>query len=244
MSTYNLTYKPFGNHAILIEWSSKIDENTLKDVVFYKNKIYKNNIKVIVDIINTYSSLTIIYKYTIKNIYDEILTLKLIYKNPLVQSEVKNYCWKIPVCYDLKFGLDLKEISSKKEMDIDSIISMHSTVIYTVYFIGFLPGFLYLGGLDKKLNFDRKPNPRLVVEKGSVGIGGVQTGIYPQNSAGGWTIIGKSPISFFDITKKEPCFSKSGDKIKFIPISLDEYQQIDTQIKIGSYQLEKELLND
>lgn len=239
-----MTYKPYGNHAILIEWPSKIDENILKDIIFFKNKILKNNIKVIVDVINTYNSITAIYQSTIKNIYNEILTLKSIYTSTQLQLKVKNYCWEIPVCYDLDFGHDLKEISIKNKMDINSIISMHSTAIYTVYFIGFLPGFLYLGGLDKRLNFDRKSNPRLLVEKGSVGIGGSQTGIYPQNSAGGWNIIGKSPISFFDISKEKPCFIIAGDKVKFVPISVDEYQKIKTQINIGFYQLEKELLND
>ncbi len=244
MSTYNLTYKPYGNHAILIEWPSKIDDNILKNVIFFKNNILKNNIKVIVDIINTYNSLTIIYHSTIKKIYNEISTLKSIYKDTSSQFELRNYYWKIPVCYDLKFGLDLEEISAKKGMDIDSIIDLHSGTIYTVYFIGFLPGFLYLGGLDKGLDFDRKSTPRLLVEKGSVGIGGSQTGVYPQSSSGGWNIIGRSPISFFDPDKKEPCFAKSGDKVKFVPVDLDEYQQIETQIKIGYYQLEKELLND
>ena len=244
MNTYNLTYRPYGNHAVLIEWPSEIDKNILKNVIFFKNKILKNNSKVIVDIINTYNSLTVIYITTIKNIYDEILALKLIFESPISQVEIKNYHWKIPVCYDLKFGLDLKEISSKNEIDIEAIISLHSTAIYTVYFIGFLPGFLYLGGMDKKLNFDRRQNPRLAVEKGSVGIGGSQTGIYPQNSAGGWNIIGKSPISFFDTSKNKPCFAKSGDKVKFMPINLDQYQQIETKLKIGEYQLEKQLLND
>ncbi len=239
-----MTYRPYGNHAILIEWPSKIDKNILKEVIFFKNKILKNNSKVIVDVINTYNSLTVIYTSTIKNIYDEVLILKSIFKSPLLQFEIKNYYWKIPVCYDLKYGLDLKEISSKNEIDIEAIINMHSAAIYTVYFIGFLPGFLYLGGLNKRLNFDRKSNPRLAIEKGSVGIGGSQTGIYPQNSAGGWNIIGKSPISFFDSTKREPCFAKSGDQVKFIPVSLDEYQQIETQIKRGDYQLEKQLVND
>ncbi len=239
-----MTYRPYGNHAVLIEWPSEIDKNTLKDVIFFKNKILKNNSKVIVDVINTYNSITVIYITTIKNIYNEILALKLIFESSLSQFEIKNYHWKIPVCYDLKFGLDLKEISSKNEIDIEAIISLHSAAIYTVYFIGFLPGFLYLGGLDKRLNFDRKPNPRLVIKKGSVGIGGSQTGIYPQNSAGGWNIIGKSPVSFFDSTKKEPCFAKSGDQVKFISVSLNEYQEIEIQIKRGDYQLEKQLVND
>ncbi len=244
MSTYNLTYKPYGNHAILIEWPSQIDDNILKNVIFFKNNILKNNIKVIVDIINTYNSLTIIYHSTIKKIYNEISTLKSIYRDTSLQFELKNYRWKIPVCYDLKFGLDLEEISTKKGMNIDTIISTHSGVIYTIYFIGFLPGFLYLGGLDKNLNFDRKSTPRLLVEKGSVGIGGSQTGVYPQNSAGGWNIIGKSPISFFNPTKKEPCFAKSGDKVTFVPIGLDAYREIEAQVKVGFYQLEKMVLND
>ena len=238
-----MTYKPYGNHAVLIEWPSKIDKNTLKDIILFKNKISKNNIKVMVDIINTYNSITVIYQSTIKNIYNEILTLKSIYISAEPEFKVKNYCWEIPVCYDLDFGYDLKEISIKNKMDINSIISIHSTTIYTVYFIGFLPGFLYLGGLDKRLNFNRKSNPRLIVEKGSVGIGGSQTGIYPQNSAGGWNIIGKSSISFFDIDKDKPCFAKAGDRVKFVPISIEEYQQIEKQVEVGSYQLEKQLLN-
>jgi len=237
-----LTYKSYGNHAILIEWPSKIDENILKDVILFKNKILKNNSKVIVDVINTYNSITIIYAPTIKNIYNEILTLKSIYLSFSTQFEGKNYCWNIPVCYDLKFGLDLKEISKKKGLEIDSIIDMHSAPIYTVFFIGFLPGFLYLGGLNEKLHFDRKSNPRLLVETGSVGIGGSQTGIYPQNSAGGWNIIGKSPISFFDTDKKHPCFAKSGDKVKFISIGLIEYQKIISLIEMGSYQFEKSIV--
>jgi len=241
LESYRLTYKPYGGHAILIEWPSKIDENILKDVILFKNKIVNKDIKVIVDIINTYNSLTIIYNTAIKKIYDEILTLKSIYKEPLLQKKDKNYHWTIPVCYDQNFGLDLEEISNRTKLSIDEIIKIHSSTIYTVYFIGFLPGFLYLGGLPKKLYFDRKSNPRLVVEKGSVGIGGSQTGIYPIQSAGGWNIIGKSPISFFDTKKNNPCFAKAGDTIKFSSIGLEEFRQIEDQSKIGNFRLEKKI---
>jgi len=244
LKAYNLTYKPYGKHAILIKWPAKIDKNILKDVLNFKNKIVNYNTKVIVDIINTYNSLTVFYNTTIENTYNEISTLKSIYKESIQQKKTKNYCWHIPVCYDENFGVDLQEISKKNNIGIDEIIRLHSDSIYTIFFIGFLPGFLYLGGLDKKLHFPRKPNPRLQVDKGSVGIGSSQTGIYPQDSAGGWNIIGKSPVSFFNVGKNEPCFAKSGDQIQFIPVSLDEYQQIETQAKIGFYEIKKELLND
>jgi len=243
LTTYNLTYKPFGKYAILIEWPSKIDENILKDVINFKNKISKNNIKVLVDVINTYNSLTVLYNFTIKNIYSEILVLKAIYEASSVENSIKKYCWNIPVCYDQKFGIDLVEISASKKINVDEIIQRHSGVIYSVYFIGFLPGFLYLGGLDESLNFARKGKPRLLVEKGSVGIGGPQTGIYPQNSAGGWNIIGKSPISFFNRSNKEPCFAKSGDKIRFVPVGLNEFEQIKSRVNSGSYKMERKLLD-
>ena len=244
MAHFNVTYKPYGNQAILVEWPAKIDENILKDIIIFKNKIKKNNIKVIVDIINTYNSLTIIYNSTIENIYDEILTLKSIKEQNKVAISEQNYLWNIPVCYDGHFGIDLQEISEIKKLTIDELIHLHSSAIYTVYFIGFLPGFLYLGGMDKRLHFPRKGSPRLNVSKGSVGIGGSQTGIYPSQSAGGWNIIGNSPISFFNVTSDSPCFATAGDKIKFSSIDFHEYQHIELQVAHDMYKLKKERLHD
>ena len=244
MKSYNLTYKHYGERAILIEWPAKIDEKILKDIIIYKNKIVNFDIKVIVDIINTYNSLTIIYHSTIENIYSEISTLKSIYKEATIVKQERNYCWDIPVCYDQEFGLDLQEISDINRIPIEEIIQLHSGTIYTVFFIGFLPGFLYLGGLPKRLHFKRRSTPRLNVEEGSVGIGGLQTGVYSRQSAGGWNIIGKSPISFFNVSKENPCFAKAGDKIKFVPISIHEYKKIVVEVAIDFYKINNQVLND
>ncbi len=237
-----MTYKSFGNRAILIEWPAKIDEKTLKNVILFKNKILKKNTKVILEVITGYNSLTITYKFTIKNIYSEFSVLKSIYLSDFSKIEKKNYRWKIPVCYDKKFGIDLQEISQKNKLEIDAIIHLHSSQIYTVFFIGFTPGFLYLGGLDKRLFFDRKSTPRLDIKKGAVGIGGMQTGIYPSQSSGGWNIIGNSPISFFNPKSEEPCFAKSGDQIQFYKIDCEEYSQIKSLVESGFYKLEREIL--
>lgn len=244
MESYNLTYKQYGERAILIDWPARIEENILRDIINYKNKIVNYNIKLIVEVINTYNSLTIIYISTIENIYSEISTLKSIYNKASVVKFEKNYCWDVPVCYDQEFGLDLQEISDMNHISIDEIIQLHTGSIYTVFFIGFLPGFLYLGGLSKRLHLTRRSTPRLIVENGSVGIGGSQTGVYSMQSAGGWNIIGKSPISFFDIGKENPCFAKAGDKIKFIPINKIEYKKIVVEVAINFYKLNNQLLND
>jgi len=108
-----------------------------------------------------------------------------------------------------------------------------------VFFIGFLPGFLYLGGLNERIAMPRKATPRLRVPKGAVAIGGSQTGVYPAESSGGWNIIGNSPVLFFNIENLDPCFAKTGDKISFERISLEEHATIKKQIENNTYQLKK-----
>ena len=243
METLNVTYKPFGKRAILVQWDADYDVNVLEIILNFKNSILKKRTKAILEVITAYNSITIIYEDVIENIYDEILALKSIYLNCDSSNIVKKRLWKIPVCYDPKFGVDLEEVSVKNNLNYSEVIGCHSTTIYTLYFIGFLPGFLYLGGLDKMLHFPRKKTPRLLVEKGAVGIGGSQTGVYPQESSGGWNIIGNSPIQFFDRKRKEPCFAKPGDKVQFIPIDVHQHKEILKLVSYKRYAIESEVLD-
>ena len=241
---FKLSYKSYGSKAILIEWIPKIDIDILNDIISFRERIQEKANDTILDVIIGYNSLTIVYKYDVLDFEKETNHLKKIYKEKFDSKSIERYLWEIPVCYDIQFGLDLSGISSKTNLSIQEIIQLHQQTIYTVYFIGFLPGFLYLGGLETQLFVDRKSNPRLHVEKGSVGIGGRQTGIYPSHSAGGWNIIGKTPVNFFNVDLENPCFANSGDQIKFISISLDEYQSIEESIKNNTYSLSKTLLYD
>lgn len=220
---HDLTYRRFGEKAILIEWPKFIDENILDDILRFKNSIENNKIKVIVDIINTYNSLCVIYDSAIENINDAILELKSIYLTSNSSTDVQKRLWHIPVCYDEEFAIDSNDLSTKLSLPFSEIIERHVSAVYTIYFIGFLPGFLYLGGLDNSLHINRKSIPNLNIKKGSVGIGGSQTGIYPQDSPGGWHIIGNSPVNFFDINNDKPCFASPGDKLKFESVSAEEY---------------------
>ncbi|GAA4303811.1 5-oxoprolinase subunit PxpB [Aestuariibaculum suncheonense] len=241
---YNLSYKPYGERAIFIEWPAIIDEEILRDVLSFKHKIEKLNIKSLLEIRQSYNSLLVVYGFVEINFKAEIETINKIYSKSESAISLDLMQWTIPVCYEEEFGIDLEELSGLKNVTKSQIIEWHSQSIYTVYFIGFLPGFLYLGGLDKRLHTPRKSTPRLQIRKGSVAIGGSQTGIYPMASPGGWNVIGNTPVTLFDATKQSPCFVKPGDKVRFKPVSLDEYKSIKILVEAGVYQIESEVIRD
>ncbi len=238
MNKYKLRFKPYGSIAMLIEWPKVINRDILKNRILFKRKIKTEMADYLLDTVPAYNSLTVFFdtskiKYSgvvkkAKEIYEmEYKDLKLTYK-----------LWKIPVCYDESFGIDLKEMARSKNMSKDEIIQLHSRSIYDVHFIGFLPGFIYLGGLPEEIHFDRKAKPRQKIEKGAVGIAGGQTGIYPRESPGGWNIIGNSPLEFFEIGQDRPCFASAGDKLQFISVDKKEYDRIKKKVKSGTYIIE------
>ncbi len=241
---YQLTYKRFGERSILIEWPSKIDENILHDVLNFKDILVNSKIKSIIEVNNAYCSLLITYDYFEFYFEREVEILKNLYKKENNTTKSVSRLWNIPVCYDVNFGIDIEELSREKGLTIEALINLHTQSLYTIYFTGFLPGFLYLGGLNEVLHTPRKASPRLKIEKGAVAIGGNQTGIYPNESPGGWNIIGNSPIVFFDVSNEQPCFAKAGDKLKFYSISKKRYHDINTLVEAGVYQLESEVLHD
>ena len=126
---------------------------------------------------------------------------------------------QIPVCYDAIFSEDMTRIIEHTGLTREEVISLHTSTLYTVHMIGFLPGFPYLGGLPEVLHMNRLNQPRLCVPKGAVGIGGSQTGIYPIESPGGWNILGRTPIDLFRPEHSNPFLIRSGDRLSFISIS-------------------------
>jgi inhibitor of KinA len=238
---FKILYKRFGSSSILIEWTAVINETILDDILNFQVKINNWDIEKDLQMTHAYHSLLV-------NFYDDIdfdkqvLVLKEIYNTSNNRIKRSSKLWRIPVCYDISFGIDLKTISLDKKMSKDDIIKRHSQAIYTVYFIGFLPGFLYLGGLDDAIAMPRKETPRLNIDKGAVAIGGDQTGVYPNTSPGGWNIIGNSPINFFDVTKTEPCFVNAGDKIEFYPVSLKAHNDIKTLVDVNVYIIESKAI--
>jgi inhibitor of KinA len=130
---------------------------------------------------------------------------------------------EIPVCYGGEFGPDLDFVASHNQRSPEEVIQIHSGKEYQVFLIGFTPGFPYLGELPSAIAAPRLPEPRRCVPAGSVAIGGLQTGIYPIESPGGWRIIGRTSLRLFDLERESPFLLNTGDQVVFRPIRQEEF---------------------
>lgn len=136
---------------------------------------------------------------------------------------------EIPVCYGGDFGPDLPELARHHSMTPDRVVELHSSAEYLVYFVGFVPGFAYLGGLPPVLTTPRLQTPRKRVPRGSVAIGGPHTGVYPFETPGGWRLIGKTPLEIFDPASAELSRLRIGDVVRFVPIDQTQFHALECQ---------------
>lgn len=123
----------------------------------------------------------------------------------------------IPVCYGGVHGPDLNDVARHTGLSTAEVVALHSSTDYIVFFLGFQPGFAYLGGLPESLTTPRRAEPRLAVPAGSVAIGGSQTGIYPAAAPGGWQLIGRTELTLFDPLRDPPTLLLPGDRVRFVP---------------------------
>ena len=219
------TYSVFNETSILISYNSSINFKLINKISNTEKRIATHLNDFIIEVVQSINSLLIIFDLTKISANDLIEELKRIedIEDDLSES---NKTWQIPVCYDLKYAVDLKNLAKEKKLSLKEIINIHKSKVYIVLSMGFLPGFMYMGFTDEKLHCERKEKPSLDIKKGSIGIALNQTCIYPQDSPGGWHVIGVSPLDFFDLKSKNPCFAKPGDKIQFIEISNKQYQKM------------------
>lgn len=244
MKTYPISIRPFGVHAVLIEWPEKVEEEILNDILYFSSHLKRNCLKEgNWELVPAYNSLTLILR--LDTIDFDTFQKQLIewYESKEVSDLEERYLWRFPVCYEDDFSLDLKEVAQKLNKTPAEIIALHTAKPYTVYGIGFLPGFMYLGGLPKALEIPRRATPRLKVAKGSVGLAGKQTGVYPQESPGGWNILGNCSVPIFNPNNENPCLVKVGDKVQFYAISKAEYDLHKIEAEVGIYQMEKTVID-
>jgi inhibitor of KinA len=145
-------------------------------------------------------------------------------QQPFQYLEAVECVIKIPVCYDEEFATDIYQLSNAKNISPEEIVAIHTAKSYKVYMLGFLPGFVYMGEVDERIATLRKIQP-IPIAAGSVGIAGIQTGIYPLASPGGWQIIGRTPLKLFNAGREEPVLLKAGDTIQFYSISKEDFNQ-------------------
>ena len=212
-------YKSFSQiseQAYLIDYGNTIDLETNNKVINHFKYIQNLNYNYIFNLVPSFNKLLIEfdlnYKKNVLKLLDEIKSNKFD-----ILNTVKTH--NIEICYDEEYALDFKEIEKNSKLNFDSFIKLHLQTKFHVFMIGFLPGLPFLGKMNIKNNIPRKLSPRLQISSGSVGIVNNLCVIYPNESPGGWNIIGKTKKKLFNINKKKYSSISPGDLVFFKKIS-------------------------
>ncbi|MFP3665650.1 5-oxoprolinase subunit PxpB [Priestia sp. SIMBA_032] len=231
---------PLGDSALVITFGDSIQYDIHKQIKTCKDSIELNPFPGFIECVPAFTNLTIFYNplevvAAVKKkekkefvspfeVVSSFLQSKL--ENEQAEKELDHRTVSIPVCYGGEYGPDLEYVARHHNLTPEEVISIHSEGEYLAYMIGFAPGFPFLGGLSEKIATPRRPSPRTSIPAGSVGIAGMQTGVYPISTPGGWQLIGQTPIKLFLPEQNPPSLLQAGDIVKFAPISKEEYQEI------------------
>jgi len=218
-----MNLKPLGDSVLLVSFGEAIDEEINDRVHALSKAIEKADFEWLVEVVPAYSSLAVIYD---ANLIDFEGVKQVIQGLEFSAEKFEGRLVEIPVLYGSQYGPDLKFVAEYNGLTPEEVIEIHSKPVYRVYFLGFLPGFAYLGGMDERIATPRLEKPRLKVPAGSVGIAGKQTGIYPLESPGGWRLIGRTPLRLFNPSKEAPTLLQPGDRVKFAPIDEEEFKEL------------------
>lgn len=216
-----------GDSALVIELGNEISSNInfkLKKITEFLDKLNKKGIK---DLLPTYRSIIIYYNPLVLS-FTEIK--KLVEENCKFENseeeKIEKEIVEIPVLYGGEYGPDIENIAKHNKLSVEDVIKIHTSGEYLIYMLGFTPGFPYLGGMSKEIATPRLKEPRTKIPAGSVGIAGEQTGVYPIESPGGWQLLGRSPLNFFNPKSEKPFLLKAGQYIKFISITEEEFLKL------------------
>lgn len=226
---------PLGDSALIVELGEAINEATHLRVQAARRTLMAEPLPGVSEVVPAYTTVTLFYDpWAVVQAgapADEIATWlgALVHerlKNPPKSAKSKPRTIEVPVCYGGEHGPDLNRVAAQARLDPEEVVRRHAKAEYRVHLIGFAPGFPYLGGLPKELVTPRHAKPRMAVPAGSVGIGGEQTGIYPQSTPGGWNLIGRTPLRLFRPEDDPPVLLQAGDIVKFRAIPADEFAKL------------------
>lgn len=221
------TISPVGDRAISIDFGQVIDPTINRHIRQTIERIKELQLDGIIELVPTYCALLVEYDAMLYS-YSEICNII----EPTLEESMTNTTnelvtvVEVPTVYGGEFGPDLSFVASHNHLSEDEVVSIHSGTDYLVYMLGFIPGFTYLGGMDPRIATPRLSSPRTLIPAGSVGIAGEQTGTYPSDSPGGWQIIGRTPVTMYDMSKAQAALLNAGDYVRYVPIDESEFHRI------------------
>jgi inhibitor of KinA len=220
----NRRYCPNGDRMVLVEFADEISPAGHSQVLLLAAALETVSIPGVIEWIPSYRSLGVVYDPKRISYHDLVARLKTLDGSSATLQPVPSTDVEIPVCYGGEMGRDLSFVAQHHQLSLEEVIQIHTDADYRVYLLGFTPGFPYLGGMSPRIATPRLDEPRLQVPAGSVAIGGNQTGIYPTESAGGWRLIGRTPLKLFDLGREAPFLLNVGDSVHFRAITAEEFQ--------------------
>jgi inhibitor of KinA len=219
-------FQAASDQSLLVYFGEKISLETHQQIVRFLKLLQAEPVLALKNIHPAFCSVLVKFD-ALKFTHAEIESLLTPYLSRLEEVELpKPRLRKIPVCYGGEFGPDLEELASLRQIPTEEVVRLHSSAEYTVYFLGFVPGFAYLGGLPDQLATPRLSTPRKKVPTGSVAIGGSQTGVYPVSTPGGWRLIGQTPLKLLRPEAQEQTFLAIGDQVRFEPINKEKFAEL------------------
>ena len=221
------TISPVGDCAISIDFGQAIDPKINRQIRQVIEQIKLLQLDGIIELVPTYCALLVQYDAMVYTYSDICRILDPILQESVTDSVIERVMIvEIPTVYGGEFGPDLGFVASYNHISENEVVSIHSGTDYLVYMLGFIPGFTYLGGMDPRIATPRLSSPRTLIPAGSVGIAGEQTGTYPSDSPGGWQIIGRTPVTMYDMSKKQAALLQAGDYVRYVPINENEFHRI------------------
>ena len=225
-----------GDSALLIEFEQKIAPEINAQITAFVHLLKEQHIEGVTDLIPAFASLLINYDPRVIGYKDLKARIEELLKIEVSEEAGDARVFEIPVCYGGEYGPDIANIAENAGISEQEVIDIHCSKDYLIYMLGFLPGFVYLGGLDERIHTPRLANPRISIPAGSVGIAASQTGIYPLNSPGGWQLLGMTPVKTYDPERETPILVEAGDYIRFVPVTEEEFLNIKKQVDDGTYE--------
>lgn len=220
--------------ALVVEFGSTIDRKISNRVLALAEALEHARLPGVTEIIATFRSLNVNYDALTTTGSELEQAIAAFVDEPSGSSHSKRL-WDIPACYSPKFAPDIEDVAKSVDLSVAEVAALHADTQYHVYMIGFVPGYPYMGDLPAKLQLPRRSDPRLRVPPGSLAIATSMTAVYPYESPGGWHLIGTSPVRFFDAASETGALLSPGDRVKFRPVTPDEFARIRAAVDRNDY---------